>query len=272
MSSIVLLQRELRDAVRRFWFVVNAGVFVVSGLLLVLFGQPDAMLLGSHGYARSLAGLMHLAMVFVPLMALIPAAAAIAGEREAGTLDYLLAQPIRRSRIYLTKWGGTSAATAVSVAVGYAVVGLIAAIRGFPSGPIVVLLGCTVLLALAFVSLGLWISSMTGSRTRATSFALTTWLLLTGLGSLGIMSAFVQWGLPPTLLQAWSLLNPVEAYRLAGVVLLDPAATTVLGPVGAALFDATGRDGLIGLATVSLAGWAGAGFLIGRRVFVRDQR
>lgn len=268
MSSIVLLHRELRDAVRRYWFLVNAGVFVTSGLLLMLFGQQQAMLLGAHGYARSLAGLMHLAMVFVPLMALVPAAAAIAGEREAGTLDYLLAQPIRRSRIYLAKWGGTSAATVVSVAVGFGVVGLVAAVRGFSGAPVLALLASTMLLALAFVSMGLWISSSTASRSRATSFALTAWLFLTGLGSLGVMSAFVQWGLSPAMLQAWSLVNPVEAYRLAGIVILDPEATTVLGPVGESLLDVTGRKGLVGLAAASLSGWAGAGFLIGRWVFM----
>ena len=73
-----LIRRELRDALRRYWFLVNAALFVVAGLLLILFGQPDAILLGSRGYARSLAGLMQLGMVLLPLMALVPAIAAIA--------------------------------------------------------------------------------------------------------------------------------------------------------------------------------------------------
>ena len=91
-----LVRREVRDAVRRYWFLVNAGLFLAGGLLMVLLGDAESMLLGSRGYARSLAGLMQLALVFVPLMALVPATAAIAGEREDGTLDYLLAQPVGR--------------------------------------------------------------------------------------------------------------------------------------------------------------------------------
>ena len=261
-----LVRRELHDAVRRYWFLVNAALFAAAGLLLMIFGLPDAALLGARGYARSLAGLMQLAMVFVPIMALIPAVVAIAGEREAGTLDYLLAQPVTRGQVYLGKWAGVASAAVLSVVVGLGSVGVVAAARGVPSAPIAALLGCTILLVLAFVSAGIWLSSRTHSRTRATSLGVTVWLALIGLGSLGVMSVFVQWGLPAWLLQAWSVANPVEAYRLAGIVILDPE-TTALGPVGAALIDRLGPGGLVGMAAASMTAWAAIAYGLGRRSF-----
>lgn len=266
MISGVLVRRELHDAVRRYWFLVNAALFAAAGVLLMIFGLPDAALLGARGYARSLAGLMQLAMVFVPLMALIPAVVAIAGERETGTLDYLLAQPVTRSEVYRGKWTGVAAAAVLSVIVGFGSMGVVAAARGVPSAPIAALLGCTILLVLAFVSAGVWLSSRTVSQTRATSLGLTAWLVLIGLGSLGVMSAFVQWGLPAWLLQAWSIVNPVEAYRLAGIVILDPE-TTALGPVGASLIDRVGSGGLVGLAAGSMVGWTAIAYELGRRSF-----
>lgn len=266
MRAGPLVRRELRDAVRRYWFLVNTGVFVLAGLLLMLFGQPDAMLLGARGHARTLAGLMQLAMVFVPLMALIPAAVAIAAEREEGTLDYLLAQPVTRREVYLGKWTGVCAAAALSVLAGFGLVGMVAAARGVPAAPIGALLGCTLLLVLVFVALGLGLSSRTVSASRATSLGLTLWIALTGLGSLGVMSAFVQWGLPARVLQTWSIVNPVEAYRMAGILIVDPA-TTALGPVGESLFEAVGRRGVIALAIVSLAAWTMIALGLGLRSF-----
>ena len=155
MNVPVLLRRELRDAVRRYWFLVNASLFAIAGILLMVFGQPDAMLLGARGHARSLAGLMQLAMVFVPLMAIVPSVVAIAGERESGSLDYLLAQPLTRTDVYLGKWAGVCSATALSVLVGFGLVGVAAVARGVPSSPVAALLACTILLAVTFVSIGL---------------------------------------------------------------------------------------------------------------------
>ncbi|MDX1660618.1 MAG: ABC transporter permease subunit [Gemmatimonadota bacterium] len=266
-----LVRRELRDAVRRYWFLVNAGAFALAGLLLMVFGQSESVLVGSRGFARALAGLMQLALVFVPLMALVPAVVAIAGEREAGTLDYLLAQPVTRGRVFVDKWIGVSTAVVLSVVVGLALTAMAAAAKGVPPGPIAALLGCTVLLAAAFVSIGLWISAVTASRTKATSLGLTVWLGLVGLGSLGVMSAFVKWGLPPVVLESWALVNPVEAYRLAAVVALDPE-TGVLGPVGQALLDRLGSGGVIAAAVASLAGWSALGFGAGYRAFGRLDR
>jgi ABC-type transport system involved in multi-copper enzyme maturation permease subunit len=266
-----LVRRELRDAIRRWWFLVNAGVFTLAGILFVLFGQNDALLLGQRGYARTLAGLMQLGLVFVPLMALVPAVAAIAGEREAGTLDYLLAQPVTRGGVYRAKWAGITMAVSLSVIAGLSVTAAIATSRGVAGGPTAALVACTALLAAAFVSLGMWISALTASRTRATTFGLSLWLALLGLGSLGVMSAFVRWGSPAWVLQAWSLANPVEAYRMATLAILDPDVQ-LLGPVGASLVAALGRGGLIGASVASLGAWTALGFAGGLAAFTRTAR
>lgn len=262
----LLLRWELRDSLRSYWFLANAGIFLAGGLVLMLFGQEDVAVLGYRGYARALAALVQLALFLVPLMALFPSTASIAGERELGTLDYLLAQPLTRGELYAGKWAGVTAALLLSLLLAFAVTGAIAAARGVPAGLVAGLLGLTLLLAGAFVSLGLWVSARASSRARATTVGLTLWLTLVALGSLGLMAAFVRWGLPAWLLEAWSLGNPVEAYRLASIALLDPDAD-MLGAAGAALLDRLGLPAFIGGAALSLAAWCGAGFWAGRRRF-----
>jgi hypothetical protein len=61
-------------------------------------------------------------------------------------------------------------------------------------------------------------------------------------------------------------LNPVEAYRLAGIVLLD-RETTALGPVGAGLLNRAGPGGVIGLSVISLIAWAALALGLGLRSF-----
>lgn len=266
MTVRLLLAWELRDSLRSHWFLANAGIFLAGGTLLMLLGGGDAVVLGYRGFARALAGFVHLALLLVPLMALVPSSAAIAGEREVGSLDYLLAQPLTRGEAYLGKWTGLNAALLLSLLVAFAATGAVAALRGVPLLPIAALLALTLLLATAFSSLGLWISAGSDSRARATAVGLAVWLFLVALGSLGLMGALVRWGLPAWSLQAWSLVNPVEAYRLAAIVLLDPGAE-LLGPAGAALVETLGRPTLVAVAFLSLAGWTAGAARAGRRVF-----
>lgn len=264
-----LLRWELHGSLRSYWFLANAAVFIVGGLLLMLFGQAEVTVLGYRGFARAMAALVQLALFFVPLMALFPATAAIAGERELGTLDYLLAQPVTRGEVYAGKWAGVGTALVLSLVLAFAVTGTIAAVRGVPSGLIAVLLGLTVLLATAFVSFGLGISARASTRARAISLGLSLWLALLALGSLGLMSAFARWGLPAAWLETWALLDPIEAYRMAAIAILDPEVT-LLGPTGAALLDRLGRDGLVAAACGSLVFWTIAAFGLGRWAFGRS--
>lgn len=266
MTVLRLARREFRESLRNYWFWVNSGVFVAGGALLVLFGQADVSVLGYRGVARSLAGLMQLALFIVPLMALFPTAAVLAGEREVGTLDYLLAQPVERHEVYAGKWLGVAAAVLASVLGGLAVVGGIAVGRGMPALLLLELAGLAVLLALAFVSLGLWISAGTATQGRATSLGLTLWLFLLALGSLGLMGAFVGWGIPPAALEVWAFVNPVETFRMAMVTLLDPEMQ-MLGPVGADLAERLGSGLLVAASLGSLALWTVGAYGAGLRTF-----
>ena len=239
---------------------------MAAGALLLAFGQTDALALGPRAATRALAGLVQLAMLLVPLAAIVPAAAGIAGEREAGTLDVLLALPVSRGRVFLGKALGLVLAGAGSIVVGFGAVGALAAARGVPATTAAALLACTALLAAAFAALGLAISSRAGSRSRATSMALGVWLSLVALGSLGVMAAFVRMGLPPAVLEAWALIDPIEAYRLAALAILEPDLA-LLGPAGAALLEDLGRGGVLALAGASLVAWTGIALALGARAF-----
>lgn len=262
-----LLRWELRDAIRSPWFLASAGVFLFGGLAVVLFGTTST-LLGSRGFSRGLATLAHLGLFVVPLMALLPGAASIAGDREAGTLSFLLAQPIARTTLYRHRWAGLAIASALALVGTFGAIGLVAALRGVSSQLVLGLLGLTLLLSSAFVSVGLCVSTALHTRARATAAGLALWLVLVALGSLGVMTAFVRWGLPAPLLEAWALLNPVEAYRLTALNLLG-AGPELAGPVGVALESTLGPAWILAAGPASLLLWTAAAYVAGRGLFLR---
>jgi len=249
-----LVRRELGESLRSRWFMVYSGIFLVGALALTMFGLSGSEIYGYRGFAKVMAGLVHLALLFVPLMALFPATAAIAGEREVGNLEYLVSQPISFSELFWGKWLGVSLAVCLSLMLGFGTAGAVAVWNGTPWPLVALLLILTLLLAEAFVAVGLLCSIIARSRARATSAGLVVWIIAIGLGTLGLMGAMLRWGLPRFVLTIWAFANPVEAFRLGVIASLD-ADGSLLGPVGSAWVDSMGAGGVIALCLIFLFLW-----------------
>jgi ABC-type transport system involved in multi-copper enzyme maturation permease subunit len=249
----LFVQRELAGSLRARWFLAYAAIFLLAGVLLTTFGLADSAIHGYRGFAKAFAGLVHLALLFVPLMALFPATAAIAEDRESGALEYVLAQPVTFGEVYAGKWGGVGVAVVLALTVGFGAAGGVAVLRGVPPGLVALLYLFVLLLAMGFVSLGLCFSTIAHSRARATTMGILT---------------FVRWGLPASVLIVWSFVNPIEAFRIGVVCAIDPDLS-LLGPVGADIVQSLGSGGTVALAGVSLLAWAVVPGLIGWRLFRR---
>ena len=65
--------------------------------------------------------MVNLILMIVPLMGLTTGAGALAGERERGTLAYLLSQPVHRSEILLGKFFGLWVGITLALVLGFAV-------------------------------------------------------------------------------------------------------------------------------------------------------
>jgi Cu-processing system permease protein len=267
----LFVRRELGDAVRARWFLAYSAIFLVGGILLIGLGARDTLLSGYRGYARALTGLVHFAVVFVPLMALFPAAGSIAEERENGTLEYLLAQPVTRGEVFLGKWAGVALAVTAAITTGYLLAGGVAVLRGVPLRFVGLSYGYLLLLALAFVSLGLGLSAVSETRTRALTLGLFAWLAFIALGSLGAVTAFVRWGTPPGPLVAWTFVNPAEAFRLGMVALIDPDLG-LLGPVGGSIASKAGTGAIAWGAAGSLALWTALPVVLGASGWLRRKQ
>lgn len=265
----VIAAKEFHDSLRARWFLFYTIAFAVLALALSYLATSFAGLTGLRGFGRTAAGLVNMVLLIVPLMGVTAGAQALAGEKERGTLIYLLSQPLDRAEVFLGKYVGLAVALTVSVLVGFGVTGVGLAVGGLglDTAGYVLFVALTLLLALASLSLGLIISALSSHVTTANGAALFAWLGLVFLGDLGIMGTAMVLGLGIVPLFALSMLNPLQVFKVAAVAGMEPTLD-VLGPIGGYARDLLG-EWLVPALTGGLALWGMLAFAGGFVLFVR---
>ena len=225
--------REFGDAVSSRWFILYTVAFSVLAMAVSFLSLTGV---GSHGFAgfgRTTAGLLNLIMLIVPLMALTAGAGSIAGERERGTLLYLLAQPVSRTQVLLGKFIGLSCALSCSLCVGFGSSAIVLAWRAGGVGveAYAILVGFTCALAIAMLAIGFLISALSRRSGVATGVALFVWLTMVFLSDLGLMAGSILFKLRVQELFALGVANPLQAFKM-GVIVSMNGSLDVLGPGG----------------------------------------
>jgi Cu-processing system permease protein len=266
-NVLTLIQKELRDAFRNRWFLLYAIAFAALSLALAWFSVSGAGSFGVAGFGRTTAGLINLILLIVPLMGLTLGAMSLAGEREKGTLVYLLAQPISGAELLLGKFIGLALALTAALLIGFGLTGILMAFEGGGGDfrVYLTLLILSVLLAVASLSLGFLISAAVKKAATAVGLALFLWLILVYFGDLGLMGTAVVVGMDVEQLLALALVNPLQVFKIAAVLDLRENLE-VLGPAGIYAFRTYGGalwPMLVGLLIV----WVVAPFLLATQVF-----
>jgi ABC-2 type transport system permease protein len=189
MSAIAVAKKDFRDAVRSrvlialtvlFALFTGGGAFLASRLS-ALFGEG-----GAESTIDLIIALQTPAGFLVPIIALIVGYGAIARERESGSLKFLLGLPHRRRDVVIGKVLGRTGVVAVSIVIGFSVglAGLFAFVGAVSLVDYVVFTLVTVLFGFVYVCIGVGLSSLTRSTTRA------------AVGAIGVVILFwVLWGI-----------------------------------------------------------------------------
>lgn len=252
-----LLKKEINDSLNNRWFVLYATAFTSLALLLswLSLSGGGTGYSGFAGFGRTAASLVNLVLLIVPLMALTIGASSLAGERERGTLAYLLSQPVNRAEVLLGKYLGLAAALLGALALGFGLSGLVIAGRGgqTDAGAYGLLVSFAFILTLGMLSLGFLISVLTRKAAVATGVALFLWLGFVFIGDLGLMGTALAFKLPINTLFNLALVNPLQVFKMSALISLN-ATLDVLGPAGIYAMQ-TYRDSLTWLFLGSLFAW-----------------
>jgi len=191
MSTVDVAKEDLD--VRRakiVWFV--GAFYTLFMVLLVYFGQngrSDPTILGA------LWNLTAIGAMFIPLIALVTAYLAIAGERESGGIKYLLSIPNSRRDVVLGKFATRTAIVSASIVVAFLVGGVLT-LLWYPSPEMDtfgIMAALTVLYALTYVAVAIAISAATASRSRAMGGSIAFFFITSVLNVFGPLQLAIDY-------------------------------------------------------------------------------
>ncbi len=265
----ILIKKELRDAKSNKWLYFYAGLIGILGAVIAFTGVQQGGALSLQVFGRTTATLVNLCLFLAPLVALTLGSSCITGEKDQGTLEHLLSQPVTFTELLLGKYLGMWLALFVATLVGFAPAGII--IGWFSPGNalhFVIYPVLSQLLISVMLSIGLLISVNSKSRAQSQTVAIAVWFIMVlaydiiFIGSLSIIS------LSANTLAMTLFINPVDAARIFAVLTLEPDMY-ILGPSGAYMIDTFSVIGTGAILLVSMLLWTILPFLTAARLFSR---
>lgn len=255
---------DILESLRARWFTVYTLVFGGLVVLLFVLGLTESRVMGFTGLSRLMLTYIQLSMAILPIFVLITTVRSLAGDREAGVFEYLLALPVPLGAWYWGKLAGRF--LMVFTPVLLAMIGAMAwgALQGaeIPWRLFAWYTGLLVALSWCFLGIGILISSVARSVDVAQGAAFIVWLALLLFLDLILLGVMIQQQVPAETAVAIALANPMQVFRTGTMMLFDPQLV-MLGPAAYVILDTFGSQGYMLFALAyplllgSLAAWFG---------------
>jgi ABC-2 type transport system permease protein len=179
MSALAVAKKDFKDVRRAktLWLVIGL-LGLIAGLLAYVF-EGDTTTPDQEVVENLFQAIGGLNAILLPIVVLIATYLAIAGEREQGSIKFLLGLPNSRRDIVFGKLLSRLGMVSVAVSVMFLVALVIALVKFavFPAGVFFGVFAITLLYGAVFVSVAIGMSSLTASRSRAVAGAVGTYFL-----------------------------------------------------------------------------------------------
>jgi len=190
MSTLAVAKKDFKDVRRAktLWIVIGL-LGLISGLLAYVQngspGTPDTEV--AQNVFQAISGVNG---VLLPIVVLITTYLAIAGERESGSIKFLLGLPNSRRDVVLGKLLSRLGMVTVAIGVMFVVALVIALVKFavFPFGVFLGLFVMTTLYGAVFVGVAIAMSALTASRSRAVAGAVGTYFVSILMYALPVIS------------------------------------------------------------------------------------
>lgn len=269
-----LASKEIRDGLRNRW--IAASIFLLGALALTLsfLGAAPVGEIRAGALEVSVVNLTSLSMYLLPLIALILSFDALVGEFEHGTMLLLLTYPVARWQIIAGKFIGHAVILTLAILIGYGGalgVLILFVADGNSSGwqSYVYMMGSSLLLGCAFLSIGYLISVLARERAAAIGAAIGVWLVLVVLYDLGLLVVLLSDSnafFSEKVFTFFMLINPADAYRVFNFSGLEE-----IGKLVGMTNTATGSESSVIWPIVSLLLWILLPFLVTTLLFKKRE-
>ncbi len=218
---LIIAQKEWMDGRRNRWLQSITILLFLLALGIAYLGGAVAGQIGFTSLSNTVISLASLAVLVMPLIALLLSYDAIVGEEESGTLLLLSAYPISRFQLFMGKWLGHCAVLGSSIVIGFGCAALVLAFTtDVPNFDLFTAFGIFIcsalLLGMSFIAIGMWVSNVSRSRAQAAGIALLIWFLAAVLFDLLVLAILVmtQGHLESNFLAGLLLTNPTDIFRM----------------------------------------------------------
>jgi Cu-processing system permease protein len=222
-------KKEILDNFRNKWVILLSIAFALLTLVTSYFGSIFSE--GWQDLGTTIGIMMSVVQLLIPIIALVLGYAAIIGEVERGSMSALLSQPLTRLEIVLGKFTGLGTILATTILVGFGVAGIVIAfnVSEVNVGQYVLFILSTIFLALVFLSISIFFSTIFKKRTTAIGGAIFLWFLfnmILPLVYVGVLIADIGLekfasGSYPVWYYVLDLTNPLSIYSWFNMIALD---------------------------------------------------
>lgn len=209
-----ILTFTYREAIRTKWVLIFGVIF-----FLLAVDIPDLYLsaagnLPPEYLSQNLSTLLSVTFPLIPLLALPMGAVSIVDDREAGTLQYLLSNPVTKSEFFLGRSVGLLCATTTVIIAGFGAASIVVFTTGISNYfSVVMIMLFAGMLNAVMLGIALIISEFSKRKATAMGIGLMVWFLFAVVSSLDqlVIAVNLRAGAIPALILI--LLDPVETSR-----------------------------------------------------------
>jgi ABC-2 type transport system permease protein len=261
---------DISESLRSRWFLMYTLVF--GGIVVALFvsGLTESRIMGFTGLSRMLVTYLQITMAVLPVFVLITTVRSVAGDREAGIFEYMLSLPVSLAAWFWGKLIGRFLVVFLPVFLAMLAAVTWGVSQGveIPWQQVIYYTGFLLSLALCFLGIGMLISTLARSSDVATGMAFIIWLGLLLFMDLILLGLLIRQGMSSEGIIAVALVNPLQVFRTASMLLFDPQLV-LLGPSAYVILDNFGAQGYIAWALFYPGALGLLSAWLGYRVFCR---
>lgn len=248
-SWFQIMNADIRQNLRSKWFWTYSLLF--GGFVAVMFstGITESQIIGFVGLSRLMVTFMQVSMVILPIYVLITTVRSVVGDRESNVMEFMLSLPVSFSGYFWGKFVARFLVTYIPVFIallGAAIYGSFTELS-VPWDLFTLYSALLASMIFCFLGISMFISSVAHSQDLAISSAFILWLVLVAFLDLILMGLMLKLRLDAGMVIGFGMLNPLQIFRTAVLVLFDPELT-VMGAASYFILDTISRELFIVLA------------------------
>jgi ABC-2 type transport system permease protein len=242
-GTLQIASLEIRQNLRSLAFWAYSILF--GGFVAIMFalGITESQIIGFVGLGRLMVTFMQVSMVILPIYILITTVRSVVGDRETNVMEYMLSLPISFSGYFWGKFISRFIEIFIPVFLALLGAALWGAITNIDVPWDLFALYSFLLAAMVFcfLGIGMYISAKAHSQNVAIGSAFIIWLFLVAFLDLILMGVMLKMRMNPELVIGVGMVNPLQVFRTAVLVLFDPKLT-VMGPASYYILDTVSRS------------------------------